>query len=347
MKYHPTTAKQFIQTPTARLAVSYLTIIMLMSIGFSFVFYNTSAREVGKHIDLPRAITESLPRPKDQPPQQHNPVLEDFFRQRAETVRHELLMVLIFINLLVLAGSSLISYYLARRTLHPIEANMEAQTQFVSDASHELRTPLTALQTTNEVAIRQAKITSDEAKTIFQQNVDEVMKLRRLTDSLLNLAKHDFDKPTMQPTQLSDIVSQALNTVVVAAVPKHISIEDHVPNILVKADKSSLTQAVVTILDNAVKYSAVNSTIHIFAEKQGKFALLKISDQGVGIEAVHLPHIFDRFYRVDDSRSKQRSEGFGIGLALAQKITEQHGGSISVQSVYGKGSTFSLKLPLS
>lgn len=345
MKNYPPKVKRAIKTPTARLAISYLAIIMLMSVSFSVVFYNTSAHEVGRHVDLPPSITQDFSEDTTRP--NRDPELDAFFRQRAAEVRHALLMRLIAINLLVLAGASFMSYYLARRTLRPIEANMEAQTQFVSDASHELRTPLTALQTINEVALRKSKISSTDANNIFQQNVEEVIKLRQLTDSLLNLAKNDSKQLTTKPTDLSNIVSDALNIVLESALAKDIAIEDNVPKLSVLADESNLAQAVVTILDNAIKYSPPKSTVYISAVQQGTYALLSIRDEGVGIKAVYLPHIFDRFYRVDDSRNKVQNEGFGIGLSLAKKIIEQHNGKIFVKSTPAKGSTFTLKIPLS
>ena len=336
---------KYLATPLMRLTSSYLLIIMLMSIGFSIVFYNTSAHEIGKHVDLPAAITRTFT--DDYNASGRHSEIDAFFGQRAAAVRRALLVRLIIINLLVLVGSSFLSYYLARRTLQPIQKNMEAQIQFVSDASHELRTPLTALQITNEVALRKTKVSSTDAKQIFQQNVEEVMKLRSLTDSLLNLAKNDNRSLATRPTGLSDVVSDALNIVMDSALAKDIIIEDSVPKIEILADKSNLAQAIATILDNAIKYSLSKSTVQISATKRGKDAFLSIHDEGVGIEAVHLSHIFDRFYRVDDSRNKVRSEGFGIGLSLAKKIVEQHNGKITVKSTPAKGSTFTLRIPLS
>src|SRR5207245_715219 len=111
-------------------------------------------------------------------------------------------------------------------------------------------------------------------------------------------------------------------------------------------DKAALTQALVTLLDNAIKYSPAKSTIHVYAAAHGKYALINVRDEGSGIAPENLPHIFDRFYRADASRNKQQHDGFGIGLALAKKITEQHHGEIIAASTPGKGSTFALKLPL-
>lgn len=336
-------AGQFLKTTTARLAGSYLAIIMLMSIGFSIVFYNASSHELGRQVPPPGAFGVERYDQFRGP----GPRLDYFFEQRIAEGRHALLTRLIYLNTLALIAGSLVSYYLARRTLEPIEANMEAQSQFVSDASHELRTPLTALQTTNEVALRKSSVSSKEAKEIFGHNVAEVVKLRQLTDSLLKLAKNGNGGHTLAPVPLGDVVSDAMNAVVNSALEKKISIEDKVPKMSVLADKPSITQALVTILDNAVKYSPAKSTIYVSASKQGKYAILVVKDEGIGIKPEHLPHIFDRFYRADVSRNKQHNEGFGIGLALAKKIIEQHDGEIIAESKHGKGSTFILKIPLS
>lgn len=333
----------FFKTTTARLALSYLVIIMLMSLCFSFVFYNTSYRALGRQLPPPNAFglqTRSVTFGDTQS-------IDEFLRERIEEGRQELAIRLIGLNVLILVSGGAVSYYLARRTLKPIEENMEAQNQFVSDASHELRTPLTALQTTNEVALRKSKVSASEAKDVFRHNIDEVTKLKQLTDSLLNLARTDNAALELTTIDISDIVSDALNRVVNTALEKKITVEDRIPKISIKGNKDCLSQALVVILDNAIKYSSPNSTIYIAAEKDTKNAWLSVKDEGIGIKAVHLPHIFDRFYRADSSRSKHTVEGFGIGLALAKKIVEQHNGEIIAASTPGKGSTFTLKLPLS
>jgi len=331
--------KSFGKSTTARLGLSYLAIIMLMSISFSFVFYNTSSRALDREVPqrLPRVYREDIL-------SQNGLDINDYLQQRINEGRHELLVRLVSLNLLILIGGAALSYLLARRTLEPIEANMDAQAQFVSDASHELRTPLTALQTMNEVALRKTKISSNEAKEVFGNNISEVTKLRQLTDSLLNLARNDNTVRFLEPVALSEAVTEALNTVLSAASAKQITIEDNVPKISVLGDSLSLIQATVALLDNAIKYSPEKSKVYVTAEVDGEYAMLKIRDEGAGIQPVHLPHIFDRFYRADASRSKQGSEGYGVGLALAKKIIEQQAGEIGVESTPDKGSTFTIKL---
>lgn len=334
--------KAFVKTTTARLALSYLAIIMLMSLGFSFVFYDASSHELGRQ----------LPQPSNFRVQQSDRNsnrgidIDDFLQERIAEGRQALLARLIVLNIMALGLGSTLSYYLARRTLLPIELNMEAQAQFVSDASHELRTPLTALQATNEVALRRPKISTAEAKDILKNNIEEVVKLQLLTNGLLRLAKQDNEPIALTPVSLQEVASDAMNNVIGMALAKKIAIDDKVPAVLVRGDRVGLSQAVVILLDNAIKYSQPGGTIKLEGGKDGKRGFIRVIDTGNGIAAEDLPNIFDRFYRADPSRNKQHVAGYGIGLALAKKIVDQHHGVIIAASVPGHGATFTLTVPL-
>lgn len=340
---NPEQIKHFFTTATARLTVSYLGIIMIMSIGFSAVFYNTSMHELNRQL-LPQSVFQS---PSASDFVEHRSALNEFIQDRIDEGRRHLIFRLTMTNLLVLIAGGVFSYWLARRSLEPIEANMEAQNQFVSDASHELRTPLTALQTTNEVALRKKKLTSKEAQEILGYNVAEVQKLKTLTDNLLRLAKQDTVTLNLRPVVFQDVITDAINQVMQSAIAKKITIEDKVKKVEVMADRPSLVQAVVVLLDNAIKYSPQGSKIELDAYTRGKQAYIRVRDQGMGIAKDDLPHVFDRFYRADQSRNKQKTDGYGIGLALAQKIIASHGGEITAASTPGKGATFTIILPVS
>lgn len=334
---------RFSRSATARLSLSYLAIIMLMSIGFSIVFYNTSSHELGRPVPPPGDSGNA----QDVREFRFNkdPDFRDFIASRNATVRHALLIRLITLNALALVAGSGVSYYLARRTLEPIEANMEAQAQFVSDASHELRTPLTSLQATNEVALRRAKMTAAEVREILQGNVEEVQKLKDLTDGLLKLAKQDGQQLKLTPVSIQDVASDALNAVVQRAQVKNVSVHDEVSPLRILADTPSLTQALVALLDNAIKYSPEGSTVGIRALKQGSKVLVQITDQGRGIDQKDLPRIFDRFYRADQARSQGHVDGYGIGLAIVEKIVTYHNGTVTVISKPNHGTTFTVSLP--
>jgi signal transduction histidine kinase len=311
---------------------------MIMSIGFSFVLYNTSAHAIGRQLP-PRSLyidQFEAPGPFDQ-----------FFRQRISEGRHELLIRIILINLLVLIIGGAVSYYLARRTLQPIEEAMEAQARFASDASHELRTPLTAIRTRNEVALRKPKLGLADAKNVIKSNLEEAIKLEKLSDGLLRLTRADGQQIQQKPVLLGEVANEAMNQFIKPAQAKQISFEDSVPKIQVLGDPASLTQAVAILIDNAIKYGKEGDTIYLEGVSKGGYGYLSVRDKGPGMRASDLPHIFERFYRADHSRTSSGSEtGYGLGLSIAQQIIEQHGGEISVSSTQGEGATFTIKLPV-
>lgn len=326
-----------LSSDTFRLASTYLLIIMIMSIAFSVVLYHTSDHQLGRQLPPDQIVESSYQQP-----------LDSFFRHRIDEGRHELRIRLIVLNGTALILGSLVSYLLARRALEPIEAAMEAQAQFVSDASHELRTPLTAILTSNEVVLRRRGLTLADAKQTISQNMEDVQRLQQLADGLLTLARHDNAQPAFSQVDLSDITSQALSSVVPQATAKDISVDDKVGALKVAGDAAALRQVIVVLLDNAVKYSPDGGTVEVSASSRGKSAFITVSDNGPGIAAADLPHLFKRFYRADNSRTSDKgtSPGYGLGLAIAQRIAVDHGGKISVVSQPGQGSTFTLRLPL-
>lgn len=332
---------KFLRSSTTRLATSYLIIIMLMSAGFSLVFYQTSVRELGRQLPTSKALQERGYYGGDVPRRLVNELFEDRIREG----RQALLGRLILLNISTLLGGGILSYYLARRTLRPIEANIAAQARFVSDASHELRTPLTALKTTNEVALRRTSISESDARTILRQNVQEVDTLQALANNLLGLANNAPSDTPLEIVQLQTVTTKAINLVLQSALDKKITIDDQVPPLRVRGRQQRLVQILTILLDNAIKYSDSQSTITVTGSSRGKHGFLKVHDQGRGIRASDLPHVFDRFYRADQSRNKEQIPGYGIGLSLAKKLIEEDGGSIHVASTFGEGSVFTVELP--
>jgi signal transduction histidine kinase len=321
-----------------RLAGTYLVIIMTMSVIFSAIFYGTAARE--------------LERPPRSTPgtgtfmMQNTDDLREYLSERAEQGRTSLLGQLVIVNIMMLAVGALISYLLAERTLKPIEENMESQAQFVSDASHELRTPLTAIRTSNEVALRDKKLTIVTARQLIKENIQDVTRLQDLTDSMLGLLKDDDVTLHMQDVDLQRAVSDAMNAVVPQALEKRIKIEDSVAHVVVSGNPQALTQLATILLDNAIKYSSKNSTIVVASTTQQRSVTLSVSDEGIGMDADTREHIFTRFYRADKARTQQGAHGYGLGLSIAQKIVTSHRGKIRVESELDKGSTFYVELPI-
>jgi len=335
-----------------KLTAWYLLIIICISVSFSAVIYRMLTFEMDRFARMQknrierqlenRTVFPSPPtRPDDQPFLAIDPDLVDETKQR-------LLLQLVLLNAGIWILSGGLGYILAGKTLRPIAIMLDEQRRFVSDASHELRTPLTALKSSMEVALRNPKLTTKEAKTVLTENVAEVNELQTLTNQLLELARTELPKnhTTYQPLDPAKIVAQVLKRVSPIATPKHIAIANHLETCTIFGNAYGLTDALMILLDNAIKYSPQKSTVTVMMKKQNKDILISVQDTGMGIEKKDLPHIFDRFYRSDTARSKSYVSGYGLGLSIAQKIIEEHNGKIMVQSAVKSGSTFTIVLPL-
>jgi len=325
-----------------KLSLFYVAIVMFISIGFSISLYRISFNEInrglGSQAQIYRdiSIDQFIPRS-----------LLDIESIRQHQIRESsarLRFNLIYFNLLILILSSVLSYFLARKTLGPIEESMEAQNRFTADASHELRTPLTAMKTEIEVTLRDKKISLGKAVELLNSNLEEIGKLESLSNALLKLARfREKTKESFELTSLKDTMISAYEKVESLAMQKQITFKNELANIKIKGDKQSLVELFVILLDNAIKYSPRESKISLSIKREGSHAYVKIKDQGVGIKASDLPYIFNRFYRADNSRSKDEIPGYGLGLSIAKQIVDLHDGSILANSKPGKGSEFVVK----
>jgi two-component system sensor histidine kinase CiaH len=318
----------------------YLTIIMLLTIGTSIALYNVSANDLRNSIGHQINFFSEILNPDDFRDYAH---LRE--RQLSEDLDH-LKAKLILFNVVVFVAGGVVSYVTARKTLEPIENALESQTRFTADASHELRTPLTAMQTEIEVALRNKSLTKSQAVDIIKSNLEEVARLKSLSEGLLLLAQTSGKISENSTANLSDVIDGATDRLAKTAKAKNIRIENKVKNIIVKGEQQNLTELFVILVDNAIKYSQAGSKVYIDSQKSGKVAKISVRDEGIGINKTDLPNIFKRFYRADSSRSKAKSNGYGLGLAIAKKIIDAHGGEITVRSAPGKGSTFVVSLPV-
>jgi two-component system sensor histidine kinase CiaH len=323
------------ESATLKLTAWYLAIIMLISLTFSLILYQVSSNELRRGLP-PGSSTRQLFVDPDG--------FEALRQQRIEEANASIVSSLIILNIVTAGLGGGASYFLAKRTLRPIAEAMEAQGRFTSDASHELRTPLAVMQTENEVALRNPSLSKSEMRALLESNLEEVNRLRALSDRLLELS--NGAELELKPVSLEDPAIEAVNRVMQAAQAKKITIENNVAPLHILGDVDKLADLLTILLDNAIKYSPEKTAITLSSEQRGKHVVLKVTDQGMGIKASDIPHIFDRFYRADTSRAKQHVLGYGLGLSIAQRITELHEGVISVTSTPGKGSVFMVKLPL-
>lgn len=327
------------QRAVVRLAGTYLAIIMSMSVAFSLIIYGLSSQEFHRR---PSNDQQALATVRSNEPGAVISI-HSYLDTREDEAMAAIRLNLLLANLTVFLIGGLVSYLLAQHTLQPIEDNMAAQSRFVSDASHELRTPLTALLAANEVALRNPKLTLAQAKKVITENVDDVTRLQKLANSMLGLLKDDGAKMVKTPVSLQAVVNRAMNLVVSQAVEKDIAVEDQTKELKISGDSQKLEQLMTILLDNAIKYSGSGTTVYVSSARKGRQAVISVRDEGAGMDKETLERIFTRFYRAEESRT---TEGYGLGLAIAQKIVQAHGGKISAQSRKGKGATFTVILPL-
>jgi signal transduction histidine kinase len=239
-------------------------------------------------------------------------------------------------------------YWLAGETLEPIEKAMEDQKRFIADASHELRTPLTALKTSMEVALRSNESSVKKARAIIEENLESVNDMEALTTNLLSLASYDQNGQRLkfEDLELTEIIRKSVEKIKPLAEKKKIRIDLDLKETVVRGDQDSLERMMIVFLDNAVKYTEKKGKVEVNLSRENKYAEINVSDNGRGISEEDLPHIFDRFYRVDQSRCKDDVCGYGLGLSVAKKIIDLHRGSVVVKSELDQGTTFIAKLPL-
>lgn len=339
-----------------KLTLWYLVIIMAVSGFFSLIVYRGFTKELGRGFriqtmhNIPERIViqrqggfmRILPfwiYPDEVPPEE--------FAEIIALAKHRFALQLFIINggILVLAGAA--GYFLAGRTLQPIEVMVDEQKRFVADASHELRTPLTSLKTEVEVALRDKKLKLADAKNLLKSNLAEVDKMKYFTDNLLSLSRYESNGQdmTMEEVDLSEAARQAIERNSAQAKEKKITLVSDLKEVVVKGSPQSLVELISILINNAIKYSSAKSEVKITVKKEKKHTVIEVSDRGIGIPEKDVPHIFDRFFRADASRAKKGIDGFGLGLSIAKSIVDAHKGEISVKSEVGKGSRFTVILP--
>ncbi len=219
--------------------------------------------------------------------------------------------------------------------------------RFMADASHEMRTPLTIIRGELESVVGHAKF-NEELREAIASALEEVERLTQIVESLFGLARLDAGEAQEQWERfdLARLVASTSEQMCLLAEDKQIALSCHAAQpVFVEGDRSRLKQVIVNLLDNAIKYTLAGGAIELKVSSSRDKAILEVADTGVGIPAEEQPHVFERFYRVDKTRSREVG-GAGLGLAIVKSICSAHGGHVEVESVEGCGSTFRVELPL-
>ncbi len=265
--------------------------------------------------------------------------------QAARTV----ILVLLAFAVIVMA-----SFFLADWTLKPVATAFEQQRRFIGDASHELKTPLTVILANSEILLKSKDLTEEDLRWV-KSTTDEAKHMKELVGELLELAKADegtLNKGSFAfrkvDIDLSDMLESAALEFDAIAFERECTIDTHIQSgIHLDGDSEWIARLLKILIDNACKYAQGGSTVTVslYMEK-AKQACLSVNNMGEPILAKDLPHIFDRFYRTDEARTRSdKAGGFGLGLAIAKGIVEAHGGTISATSTQAQGTTFTALLP--
>lgn len=232
-------------------------------------------------------------------------------------------------------------------TFARLEESFERLRRFTSDASHELRTPLTTLRSVGEVGLQKG-LDAAALREVIASMLEEADRLTELVDNLLTLSRAESGTLTLkpEPSELGVLAAEVIEFLEVLAEEKEQTITLQA-NRAVPADidRTTLRQALMNILDNAIKYAPPGTEITVRTAAAGNDAIIEVQDAGPGIAHEHVAKVFERFYRVDSGRSRDVG-GTGLGLAIARWAVEMNGGRITLESTPGKGSTFRITLPL-
>lgn len=257
---------------------------------------------------------------------------------------HEQLIVVVMASFWIL--SILASLYLARVSVKPLMESIQKQKSFVENASHELRTPLAVLQNRLETLFRKPEATIMESSESIASSLEEVRNMRFLTTNLLNLARRDDGiKPELEEVEPDFFNATFTNFEMIASENNRVfRFENRIHRTII-TDKLLLKQLMTILFDNAVKYTEEEGDIYFEISTTERSLYLTVADNGIGISAADKKKIFDRFYRVDKARTRQKG-GFGLGLSLAKQIADALKGSISLKDNKPYGTIFEVKIAI-
>lgn len=331
--------KDIFENARIKLTLFYVLIIAIVSLFFSTIAYNQIVKEVNRGFKMQRMRLEMedddeilLPPPRKQE-------LLNITDEVRKEVKQNAVVNLIIINSGILIISFAASYFLAGKTLKPIQKAMNDQKNFIANASHELKTPISVIKLENEVLL-ESKFGINKAKAQLESNLEEINKLSSLVEGIISQNVISQSNLNRTKINLYKLANSTVSNFSKKAEAKKIKfdISGNKASVAV-GDKNLLSQVFNILVDNAVKFANDKSTVKIVVGKN----MFSVTNSGKQIEEEDLQNIFDRFYTSDKSRNKNVNNGFGLGLSIAKEIVDKHNGKIRVKSDKHK-TTFTVEI---
>lgn len=260
-----------------------------------------------------------------------------------------MLRVFAIVGVAIMGLLFLIADYMARKAIEPVEKSWNEQNRFVADASHELKTPLTVILANMDIMQANKDSTVWEQNKWIENTKSEATRMTDLVNDMLFLARSDAhvdQSYNFQEINFSHVAEDCVLSFESVAFEKGIDLSSNIPlDLFATADEARIKQVMMVLIDNAIKYVSDKGSIFVTAEGNQRQVKFSVSNTGDPIPKEKQAHLFERFYRVDDSRAREKG-GYGLGLAIAQNIMEAHGGTIGLEYSNEKGTCFAITLPL-
>lgn len=332
-----------------RLTIWYLLVIMAVTLGFSVFVYMGVNTATTRALETQRNRIEKQFYNYEREGHPIPPPLPHFSAETLVEIRERTLVVLGIINLFVLITSAGLGYFLAGKTLKPIENALDKQKRFISDAAHEIKTPLTAMKTDIEVTLRDNNLDLSKAKDSLKGTVDDIDRLYKITESLLTLCKAQGSRQqqNFEKFDISELIATLLKKYSKVAENKGFKINYQAQKAFVYLNKAETENLMSNLIDNSIKYNKSKKDVEILVAAVTPLVSIEIKNSGYSIDEEDVLSIFEPFYRSDPSRSKDNIEGVGLGLAIAKEIAEKNGGKLEVKNIKETSVSFLLKLPIS
>lgn len=326
----------------------YLFIVFIITIAFSGILYADFQTNTIRAIKMHEERIENRIKGVNgllQPPPPPGGIKEISINE----IRSRFITVLIILNSTILLIAGLLAYWFAGITLRPIECASNKQKKFIADAAHEFKTPLTAMRTNLEVNLRKKDLNLKQAKEILLSSIKDLDDLNDLANILLKESSLESlgTKFVMEDVNLKDIINSVFNLLKPRIEERKIKLINNIKeDCMIKGDQKLLKELVMILVDNAIKFNKESGEIAVDINKQSTFITLIIKDTGIGIGKKYLQNIFDRFYKIETSRSKKYGSGFGLGLSIAKEIVDKHKGEIRLDSKVNEFTLVSVKFPI-